>query len=46
MAGRCRSPPNNVGHVKYDVRTPLPALVEEPHFAQVGGLRFPPSARF
>ena len=30
---------NNVGDVKHDVRTRLPALVEERHFALVVGLR-------
>jgi hypothetical protein len=37
---------NNVGHVKHYVRTPLRALVEERHFALVGGLRFPTWACF
>ena len=37
---------NNVGHVKHYMRTPLRALVEERHFALVGGLRFPTWARF
>src|SRR6202795_3823251 len=32
---------NNVGGVKHNVRTRLRALVEERHFALVGGLRFP-----
>jgi hypothetical protein len=32
---------NNVGDVKHDVHTRLPALGEERHFALVGGLRFP-----
>ena len=36
---------NNVGHVKQYVRTQLRALVEERHFALVGGLRFPTWAR-
>jgi len=31
---------------RYDVRTPQRALVEERHFALVGGLRFPTWARF
>ena len=37
---------NNVGHVKHYARTRLRALVEERHFALVGGLRFPTWARF
>jgi len=34
---------NNVGQVKYFLRTLLHALVEERHFALVDGLRFPTS---
>jgi len=44
--GCCKIPiSNNVGHVKHYVRTRLRALVEERHFALVGGLRFPTRAR-
>ena len=37
---------NNVGDVKHYACTRLRALVEERHFALVGGLRFPTWVRF